>query len=634
MMSKEESKFYLDTGQDEVVHFRYKPTFGVQKINGQGTIDGRFLQAKHDNVNVECELKVTSWRILILLSIPGLMQPVEICYPDLKGIYAEIGMLNVNHGVHVMDSRGMSLHLNVTRPQLVATDIWANICSQLIVHLGSIGKINQALSIINSYDVSSIRVPADYADLRGGEIMNYQLGLGFCFPVNQQPYIKTGAVVESVSAWLRSNQVTELSKDIDSPHTTNSSDRKNKMLGNNLVGLFLPKISQFGREYVIVRWLIDNDIFVKEDEPVVQILVRDVGCCSNLKAVASGRLRQIRFAGKMLEIGEMLGIIDMDYSLARVDSRSSIPVQIASSDNIPTTTSDAIRKGLVNTSAGSIPQFIPSFACEPIGFSPHETPEDDLKYAFSNVDLSFQSFYNDLKVISASGVNDDVVSCACFDESLYCALVREMHRYSLAEISDNQTDLAKKNAGLGAMVGSLLGLMSGNIFAPFLGHSYGKNLSDRSRRVEEFLPDPNLLFYQDENSYLSWSKGQVTSPRLRRLIIDRRLKPDGNVFFRLVPAIVTADSVYPVQLFKVDSSTYFYRPFSAGIQRNQPHYDSIKIQRRYFHLRGEGSQSGTEVQVLLSGKDVEDEKCPVFRFKGSSLDYFYLDFKIHPGSVF
>jgi hypothetical protein len=111
-----------------------------------------------------------------------------------------------------------------------------------------------------------------------------------------------------------------------------------------------------------------------------------------------------------------------------------------------------------------------------------------------------------------------VIGLSYFDEGFYCALVRKIHRYSLAEIVDNKTDLANKNAGLRTMVGSLLGLIFGNIFAPFLGHSYGKNISNRGSRVEEFLPDLKLLFCQDENSYLCWSKSQVISPRLRHLI--------------------------------------------------------------------------------------------------------------------
>ena len=163
-------------------------------------------------------------------------------------------------------------------------------------------------------------------------------------------------------------------------------------------------------------------------------------------------------------------------------------------------------------------------------------------------------------------------------------------------------------------------------------------MTDRSRRIEEFLPDPTLLFNQDANSYLSWSRGQVSSPRLRRLIIDRQIDADGKVFFRLVPAIVTADSVCPIQLFKLAPSSYFYRPLAAGIGdeagRQQPNYDPIKIQRKYFHIRAEGNVRSTNISLKVFGLDIEDYSVKLYHYTGRALDYFYADFEIQPGSVF
>lgn len=298
-------------------------------------------------------------------------------------------------------------------------------------------------------------------------------------------------------------------------------------------------------------------------------------------------------------------------------------------------TSDSLKQGSISATAGTVPKFIPSLAIQPKGFDSTGTPEGDLKYALSKANVHLQSFFNDHNVVTANGISDDIISLPCFDEGLYCSLVREMHRYSLVEITDNHVELAKKNAGLGAMVGSFIGIMTGNMFAPFLGHAYGKNLTDRGKPIEEFLPDPNLLFYQDDNSYLSWSRAQVNSPRLRRIIFNRQLSEDGKVYFRLIPAIVTADSVLPVQLFKVNDSTYFYRPLAAGIDRNQPNYDTIRIQKKYFHLRGEGMTEKIDFEIDIYGNDVEpNEKIRLHRFTGQSLDYFYADFKILPGSIF
>jgi hypothetical protein len=383
-----------------------------------------------------------------------------------------------------------------------------------------------------------------------------------------------------------------------------------------------------GSGYQIEAWLVNDGTWVTKDEPIVKLRNPGSGGESlTMKARDCGFLRHIKCVNEIVPGVALIGIIDVSKAAMQVSSAASVLSK-------KQTTYESLRHGSINARAGEIPRFCPSVASEPLGFGAQESCERDLQYSFASHQNSYQSFFNDLAIVDSSGISDDVMSISCFDEALYCALVREMHRYSLAEIADNKTELASKNAGLGAMVGSLLGLISGNIFAPFLGHSYGKNISNNGRRVDEFLPDPNLLFYQDENSYLSWSKAQVTSPRLRRLIFDRRVKADGNVFFRLIPAIVTADSVFPVQLFKIDSSTYFYRPFSAGIERNQPHYDSVKIQKRYFHLRGEGVVSETDMKVCISGRDVEEYESKIFRFQGSSLDYFYLDFKTSPGSVF
>ena len=94
----------------------------------------------------------------------------------------------------------------------------------------------------------------------------------------------------------------------------------------------------------------------------------------------------------------------------------------------------------------------------------------------------------------------------------------------------------------------------------------------------------------------------------------------------------------PIQLFKLAPSTYFYRPLAAGIGdevgRKQPHYDPIKIQRRYFHLRAEGDVVKTDLSFRVRGRDIEDYNVMIYRYVGHSLDYFYADFKILPGSVF
>jgi hypothetical protein len=66
----------------------------------------------------------------------------------------------------------------------------------------------------------------------------------------------------------------------------------------------------------------------------------------------------------------------------------------------------------------------------------------------------------------------------------------------------------------------------------------------------------------------------------------------------------------------------------------QPNYDAIRIQKKYYHLRGEGLVTKSDIQIRIHGQDVDSYSTPLYRFSGQHLDYYYLDFKIHPGSVF
>ena len=109
---------------------------------------------------------------------------------------------------------------------------------------------------------------------------------------------------------------------------------------------------------------------------------------------------------------------------------------------------------------------------------------------------------------------------------------------------------------------------------------------------------------------------------------------NGNNYFRLLPAIVTPDSVYPIQLFKLENSNYFYRPFAAGIDRDQGNYDAVKILRRYTHVRVEGTTKKLDLKVPVYGSDIEEYKTQIYSFSGQGLDYLYADFKIPPGLIF
>jgi hypothetical protein len=539
-------KYYCRDEPEEIFH-RYKPMSGAAIPANPGWINSGIINAAKSGIQVECEIFVTNWRIYFHLKAAGIEHVVDMFYDEIIRIGVDNNYSSSDYGVTIADTSNNYIILKPTRPHFVAVELYAAIALQIII--GNAALLNQFGPKLRRIRTLTIKVPDDFASVKGDEYIKNWLSLGFCFPINCKPYLNEATYTD-----------------------------------------------------------LDNQGSSSESKPSLQ--------SANPNKTLSNMTEQSTTATKTPQ----------SYS----DNN-----KLVSASKTVASTTDSLKQGSIRATAGAVPKFIPSLGIKPKGFESTGTPEGDLKYSLSKAHVHFQSFFNDLHVVTANGISDDIISLPCFDEGLYCSLVKEMHRYSLTEISNNHAELAKNNAGLGAMVGSFIGIISGNIFAPFLGHSYGKNLTDRGKPIEEFLPDPNLLFYQDDNSYLSWSRAQVNSPRLRRIIFNRQLSEDGKVHFRLMPAIVTADSVFPIQLFKVNDSTYFYRPLAAGVDRNQPNYDTIRIQKKYFHLRGEGAIEKTDFEIDVYGNDVEpNEKIRLHRFTGQSLDYFYADFKIHPGSIF
>lgn len=89
---------------------------------------------------------------------------------------------------------------------------------------------------------------------------------------------------------------------------------------------------------------------------------------------------------------------------------------------------------------------------------------------------------------------DHVLNVPPFDESLYARMIIEMHRYTLAELYDKRSEVADKYSYLGAGVGAVVTLMTGNPLMPFAGGIYGRNFAPRGKKLEEILPNPQLLF--------------------------------------------------------------------------------------------------------------------------------------------
>jgi len=512
--------------------------------------------------------------------------------------------------------------------------------------------IRDASSLVSSYDISTLLTPDDYYSMRG-EFIDELVKFGFSFPINSCPCIDARilfSIAEEYGLNHQSSLPTQPSEsrktDIDclagiSFLNSNDIDTDLRQFSQNVTFdskdrssvVSLPSII-VGTDYLLERWFVESGDVVESGQIVCTAYCASTSNLEVLSAQEKGVIEIIASEKSSISPGQTVARITRSSDIVKSPTQS----RALSSSAPNASTVDVLKAGKLDITPGTIPVFAPSLAAIPRTFRSTGSVESDLEHAIASSPEYFQSFYNDRCPVTPGGVDDDVISAHGFDEGLYCALVREVHRYSQAQIMANQDEIAKNNAGLGAMVGSFLGLITGNIFAPFLGHTYGKNMTDRSKTIEEFLPDPNLLFNQDPNSFMSWSRGQVSAPRLRRLIFDRQTNEYNEVFFRLVPAIVTADSVYPIQLFKLDSSTYFYRPFSAGIGdtegRNQPNYDPIKVQRKYFHIRTEGITKPLEIFLKVYGRDIEDHSVRLHRFTGQSLDYIYVDFKIQPGCVF
>lgn len=406
-----------------------------------------------------------------------------------------------------------------------------------------------------------------------------------------------------------------------------------------VIPLCLPKDAGFeGNECVFQEWHQPEGGYFLEGDILFSVI--SSGRTLGFKAVFPGLLKKQYTTSGIVKAGELLGVAlhvnqSTQVKSSTFSAEASHLTKVDQKTTHPSTRTGAIDDGSFAASPGSSPQFIPSVASLPYGFPPSESVDKDLIFALNNPDLAFQSFFNDLRVLAPGGLNDDVISLPPFDEDVYARLVKETHRYTLTEVADKKDDLAKENVRLGTFVGSLIGLLTMNPLAPFMGRNLGRLETNRGKRIAEFLPDPHLLFYQDEHSFLSWSRAQVIAPRIRRIIFSRMTKEDGSIYFRLLPALVTQNQrVLPIQIFKVDSRSYFYRPFAAGIDRRQGNYDSIKMLRRYSHFHVSAHSSPTDIKLIASGRDVETTRNTLFRYQDDSLDYYYVDFMIPPGFVF
>lgn len=628
-------RYYCRDKPEEIFH-RYKPMSGAAIIANPAWIDSRIINAAKSGIHVECEIFITNWRICFQLKAAGIEHVVDMFYDDIIRIGVD------NDGVTIADASNNFIILKPTRPHFVAVELYVAITLRVIV--GNAARLNQSSAILRRLRTLTIKVPDDFALVKGDEYIAACLSLGFCFPINSYPYLNEATHNQILLGGSDGNAPSSFSESKPSLQSANPNKTLSNMTEQStstqvnseessrsqLMILVVPEVREGAVVCVIQRWHKSvGDSFVAGDALFSVIVADEV---FNVEASYNGSIKEIIVdVFHTVRVKQTVAYLNVIKSPFGEDLSGSLVSTADISSSLKTL--DAVKSGFIPVASGEIPQFSPSLAAVPAGFSSTGSNESDLLYAIANPLVGFQSFFNDLNVLGIAGINDDMINLPCFDEDVYCKLVVEMHRYTLAQVIDQKDELALQNANLGTVVGGLLSVFTLNPLAMFFGRTVGHSISDKGKRVDEFLPSPQLLFYQDDNSYLSWNRAQVASSRLRRLIIARQQKDDGMVYFRLIPAMVTPHQILPMQLFCFNSDLYFYRPFSAGIEPKQTNYDAERIQRLYTHSRL-GASTKTDVQVPVFGRVIDTYSCKLDRFVSARLDYFYADFETQPGSVF
>lgn len=291
-----------------------------------------------------------------------------------------------------------------------------------------------------------------------------------------------------------------------------------------------------------------------------------------------------------------------------------------------------------DTRSGELPQLVPSRAEIPSGLQCIPEGIEGLKFCLANSSTAIQSFFNVLPVAGFAGnevyLNDDSMLVQPFDELLYCQIIKENHKYALAELYDQRADVAEERGQRFRRWGILGGIFLLNPLVPFMAYAQGRASAPRGSKLEELIPDPQLQFLQDRNSFLAMTQASGVLPRLRRMIFHKVDDPSGT-YYRIVPAVITQDSVIPCQVFSFNS-TCFLRPVSAGIESNQGNYEARRIHRQYYHPRVGGTSIDTGERILIKGKDIDDQRFKVFQFSSDTRDltYFYVDYPADPSHVF
>jgi hypothetical protein len=337
----------------------------------------------------------------------------------------------------------------------------------------------------------------------------------------------------------------------------------------------------------------------------------------------------------------MCDMLETEKARSNILCSNSDIVASADGESVSQPTS---RKDLYErTSSSGPPSFLPSVASVPHSVAVSENIFVDLIKCISD-EISIQSFWADLSIICRKSssvqvapvitIRDEALHVPPFDESLYCQIVLENHKYSLAELYDKEAAESDRRASKGMKLGAIYGLFTLNPLVPFFASSQARLTTPRHKKIEELIPDPRLLFLQDSYSLLAMTQAGTALPRMRRMILHPVVS-GAQVFFRVLPAVLTQDAVIPCQVFSFGGN-YFLRPICAGISHEQPNYNARKIHRQYYHLRADGSFVDTGTRVEVKGGDIDAHRYKLFKFTCDTreLEYYYIDYATEPGHVF
>ncbi len=292
-------------------------------------------------------------------------------------------------------------------------------------------------------------------------------------------------------------------------------------------------------------------------------------------------------------------------------------------------------------------KFIPSEAKIPIGFKSFGDKIKDLEFALQNPSISFRSFLIDCEYIKDGNWIEETLYCKAFDEGLYCQLIREYHRYSIAELNSMKAEEMKKAERKGAGIGGLFGLLTGGLMAPItaaMGANVGKMISnnvDERKPLKDFLPEPGLVFLKDQGSYLSLKKTYAGANTKRRICLKQNSLNNENIYFDLIPMIVFDNWVTPAQIFKLEND-YYFRPISANYDINNEfnlQYNPIKYRRSYSYdprpQKDIEKLANIKVKTRIVGETIE--KTPTIFHAwlrdDESFQHFYFDYSTD-GTIF